>query len=76
MQKELENEIEETEEYPGDDTFPEYPVPSSDTNIYKWTDKDGVIHITNKIDSIPTEYLEQVEHSTNEESKITQGQSE
>ena len=76
VQKELENEIEETEEYPGDDTFPEYPVPSSDTNIYKWTDKDGVIHITNKIDSIPTEYLEQVEHSTNEESKITQGQSE
>jgi hypothetical protein len=76
VQKELENEIEETEEYSGGDTFPEYPMPSSDSNIYKWTDKDGVIHITNKIDSIPPEYLEQVEQSTNEKSKITKGESE
>jgi len=76
VRKELEDEIEETEEYPGGDTFLEYPVPPSDSNIYKWTDKDGVIHITNKIDSIPPEYLEQVEHSTNEESKVTKGQPE
>ena len=76
VQKELENEMEETEEYSGGDTFPEYATSPSDSNIYKWTDKDGVIHITNKIDSIPPEYLEQVKHGTNEESKINKGESE
>lgn len=27
--------------------------------IYKWTDKDGVVHVTNSIGSVPPEYREQ-----------------
>ena len=75
VQNDLENEMEETEEYSGGYTF-ENPPSLSDSNIYEWTDEDGVIHFTNKKDSIPPEYLEQVEHGTDEESDINKGESE
>ena len=59
----LQIQIEETQE----DTAIEYPSSTSDSNIYTWTDKNGVVHITNDKDSIPPEYREQIEKGTNKE---------
>ena len=49
----------------------EYPPSPSDSNIYRWTDENGVIHITNDKDSIPIEYREQLQQGTNEETQTT-----
>jgi uncharacterized protein DUF4124 len=37
-------------------------TPSSNTRsrIYKWVDKNGVVHLTNNIDSIPSEYRDKL----------------
>ena len=56
-------EEQETQE----DTTTEYPSSPSDSNIYTWTDENGVVHITNDKDSIPPEYREQIEKGTNKE---------
>lgn len=64
-QEEIESEAQEATEYTGENITPGYPSPQADSNLYKWTDENGVIHITNKVDSIPAEYLEKVEQSTN-----------
>lgn len=58
-QEELESQAEEFQEDTITDT--KYPSSQADSIIYKWTDKDGVINITNNKDSIPPEYQEQLE---------------
>lgn len=66
--EELESQAEEILEEATADT--KYPSLPSDSIIYKWTDKDGVINITNNKNSIPPEYREQLEQDTNSEDKI------
>ena len=63
VQEELESQAEEIQEDATTDT--KYPSSPSDSIIYKWTDKDGVINITNNKDSIPREYRGQLEAQTN-----------
>lgn len=65
-QEELENQVRIKQEEPT--TSP--PLLPSDNKTYKWTDKNGVIHLTNDKDSIPAEYLEQVERGSNKETKV------
>jgi hypothetical protein len=67
-QEELESQLRETQEDTTRDT--EYVSSPSDSIIYKWTDKDGVINITNNKDSIPPEYRDRIEEGTNSEDRI------
>lgn len=30
------------------------------TNLYRWTDDDGIMHVTNDLGSVPPEYMEQI----------------
>lgn len=62
-QEELESQLRETQEDTTRDAG--YVSSPSESIIYKWTDKDGVINITNNKDSIPPEYREQLETPTN-----------
>jgi len=62
-QEELEDQAQESQEYIGEETSSDFPQ-SSDKDIYRWTDENGVLHMTNNINSIPPEYLDQVEQST------------
>ena len=62
-QEELESQAEEFQE--DADKYTEYISFPSERIIYKWTDKHGVINITNNKDSIPPEYREQLEAQTN-----------
>lgn len=39
------------------------------SGTYKWVDKNGVMHVTNSISSIPPEYREQLEQGANKEQK-------
>lgn len=47
-----------------EDTTTSSPSSSTNSPIYKWKDKDGVVHITNDITSIPSKYLDQVKQWT------------
>jgi hypothetical protein len=67
-QEELESQAQDAQESTGGEV--ENSLSPSDSVIYKWTDKNGVIHITNKKDSIPWEYQEQLEQGTNSADKI------
>ena len=67
-QEELESQLRETQEHTTTDS--EYVSSPSDSIIYKWTDKDGVINITNNKDSIPPEYRDRIEEGTNSEDRI------
>jgi hypothetical protein len=62
-QEELESQAEEFQE--DADKYTEYISSPSERIIYKWTDKHGVINLTNNKDSIPPEYREQLEAQTN-----------
>lgn len=64
-QEELENQVQVKQEEPARSPL----LLPSDNKIYKWTDKNSVIHLTNDKDSIPAEYLEQVERGSNKETK-------
>jgi hypothetical protein len=57
-QKDIDNKVQESQEDPIYE-----PIPS-DTKIYKWTDKNGVVHMTNKKESIPPEYLDQIKEDS------------
>ena len=35
--------------------------PASSSNIFKWVDDEGVVHVTNNLGSIPEKYRDQVE---------------
>jgi hypothetical protein len=52
-----------------EETTTSAPPLSSNDKIYQWTDKNGVIHITNKKEAIPPEYQSQLEQGTNKETK-------
>jgi hypothetical protein len=59
--EEQKNHFQEIQE----DTPTEYPLSSSNSSIYVWKDTNGVIHITNQVESIPPEYREQYEQQAN-----------
>jgi hypothetical protein len=64
-QEKLENQVQSKLGY----SKPSSPSLPSDSKIYKWTDKNGVIHFTNNNASIPNEYPEQVEQGSNNETE-------
>jgi len=68
-QEELENQAQEAPENITEESAPEYPPSQPDSNIYKWTDENGVLHITNRADSIPADKQEQVEQSSDEKTE-------
>ncbi|HSE84421.1 MAG TPA: hypothetical protein VLB01_07735 [Thermodesulfobacteriota bacterium] len=49
-------EVSQTQTTEEESTSEYIPLPPSETPMYVWTDKSGVIHITNSIDSVPPEY--------------------
>ena len=52
-----------------EETTTSAPSLPSDNKIYQWTDKNSVIHITNKKEAIPPEYQSQLEQGSNKETK-------
>ena len=58
-------EQESQEQEPQEGTV--YENSPSDTTIYKWIDKNGVVQVTNKKESIPSEYLDQLEETSSKE---------
>ena len=41
-------------------TSPTAPPPSRDMTVYRWTDREGIVHFTDSLDAVPKEYRSQV----------------
>jgi len=39
------------------------PEPSGNTRIYRWTDGQGVLHLTDRLDTVPERYRAQARAS-------------